>query len=158
MNKPTMEELIEQSIVYMGSDWDDDPDPNDLDIITDDDHPYFGWKYIGAKPYVNCNDLFVWACADGEDITEEDLPEFYLAIEDCGGNIKTGSDLYCCRKRGMRPQGACYSYYDKKYWFLFNACGPERETGFGNPCTPGQYKINKTSKSIWTKIKEFFNI
>lgn len=32
----------------------------------------------------------------------------------------------------MRPQGAAYTK-DKRVIPLFDACGPARETGFGNP-------------------------
>ena len=55
------------------------------------------------------------------------------AFKDCEDH---GGELFCARIRKMRPQGACYAYYDKKDWHLFDACGPERECGFGNPMTP----------------------
>lgn len=48
-------------------------------------------------------------------------------------------DLFAARVRGMRPQGAAYKVrYDKSIWHLFNECGPERETGPGNPKEIGQ--------------------
>lgn len=49
-------------------------------------------------------------------------------------------DLFCARVRGERPQGACYSRYPQELWPLFDAVGPERETGLGNPFKPGEYK------------------
>lgn len=96
---------------------------------------------------VNCNDWFCWACADGEDITADSLPELKKAIEDVVALDRPsyyGTLLYCCRRRKMRPQGACYPKgIDGKnvvLWPLFDACGPEREIGIGNPYKPGEYK------------------
>jgi hypothetical protein len=43
-----------------------------------------------------------------------------------------GCDLFVCRERKMRPQGAVYPE-DRRFWPLFDACGPEREVGLGNP-------------------------
>jgi len=33
--------------------------------------------------------------------------------------------------------GAFYRYIEKELWPLLDACGPEREVGFGNPKSPG---------------------
>lgn len=51
--------------------------------------------------FVNCNDVWFWACADAEEITLEELPELCrLYMEDSdGGVIK-----WACQKRNMRPQ------------------------------------------------------
>ncbi len=106
-------------VLFKGSNWDNE-------------------KYIGQIPCVNCNDTFAWGCADGEELTKDNIEIFYQSIEDAGE--KDGPDLFCARVREMRPQGACYGYYDEKNWPLFNACGPERETGFGNPYAPGEYQ------------------
>ena len=91
-------------------------------------------------PMINLNDFFGWACADGEEVTEADLPEIQKAINDCEGDIIDGASLWACRKRQLRPQGACYTYIRKRSWHLFNAAGPEREVGFGNPYAPGEYR------------------
>lgn len=50
--------------------------------------------------------------------------------------------------RKERPQGACYPS-NKDLWPLFDACGPEKPTGFGNPYKPGEYK--KKYKTIEVK-------
>ena len=42
------------------------------------------------------------------------------------------------RTRKQRPQGACYPH-DRRFWPLFDACGPEREIDSGNPYPPGEY-------------------
>lgn len=49
------------------------------------------------------------------------------------------SDLFAARSRKMRPQGAAYKVrYPEELWGLFNAAGPEREVGLGNPRKPGE--------------------
>lgn len=51
--------------------------------------------------WVNCNDLFMWASADAEDITEDELPELYnMHMAD----KEWGSLKWACKKRNMQPQ------------------------------------------------------
>ena len=88
--------------------------------------------------YANCNDLFHWGESFAVEIDEARLPALAQALRDAGP--EDGPLLYCCRHERMRPQGAMYSYIEKEHWPLFDACGPERETGYGNPCRPGEYK------------------
>lgn len=87
---------------------------------------------------VLCNDAFAWACADGEEITPDTLPELERAQQDAvtWTDDPTQDDfglLFVSRLRGMRPQGAMYRYLDRRLWPLFDAAGPERELGLGNP-------------------------
>ena len=120
--------------VFMGSNWVEDP------AVTDGVFP--GHRYAGEILCANCNDLFYWAVADAEHITEETLQDFNKAIDDCAGNKDLGAWLYCSRIRKMRPQGAAYSYIPEELWPLFDACGPERPTdssAFGNPFKRGEY-------------------
>lgn len=49
-------------------------------------------------------------------------------------------DLFAAKVKGMRPQGAAYTYIPTDAWDLFDACGPERQTGMGNPYKPGEYR------------------
>jgi len=80
---------------------------------------------------ISCNDLFYWGCADAEEIeTEEDLDLFIQTFKDCKDIC---GELYCARKRKMRPQGAYYKYIPDEFKETFNACGPEREIDLGNP-------------------------
>jgi len=72
-----------------------------------------------------CNDVFWWGTADCEDITPDTIVMLEKALAD--GGILYGMMLYCARQRKMRPQGAIYKDIDKKYWPLFDACGPERK-------------------------------
>ena len=103
--------------------------------------------------------MFAWGCSDEEPIeTSEDVNQFKQALTDLtraaghktNGKVDnsmvkaarhTGS-LYAARRRGMRPQGACYPK-DKRLWSLFDACGPEREKGIGNPYAPGEYNPDR---------------
>jgi hypothetical protein len=74
--------------------------------------------------YVNCNDLFYWACADAEEITTEEFD----SLEECLAiNERYGSLLWCCRKRGMRPQTPYYRCFPEDMKPLFDACGPARD-------------------------------
>lgn len=99
-------------------------------------------------PVANCNDFFYWACADGEELTDADVPAALKAIADCetalaGTGTLWGVSLWVCRKRGSRPQGGWYAtsgYWKdreggipKALYSLFNACGPHRKSEFGNP-------------------------
>jgi hypothetical protein len=122
-------------------------------------------EYAPVRFFLICNDLFAWACADLEELTtgnlvaldrawqdlhDADITELdihYNSDEDITESRRRtrlfrancfACDLFCARMRKMRPQGACYKRYSKDLWPLFDACGPERETGIGNPCKPGE--------------------
>lgn len=136
--QPSIEELISKDIAFMGSDWVDD------ETVTEG--PMKGLRYNGKKPCINCNDVFFWGCADDEDINDETLPLYHKALDDCSQNHGTAAMLYCARIRKERPQGAIYSCIPKEFWSLFDACGPEKETGFGNPYKPGEYDDEYLSK------------
>lgn len=95
------------------------------------------------KLYANVSDVFAWGGSDVEEITPATLPELeraYADLKGVGADMFT-VDLYAARLRRMRPQGACYpSGHDTSTWQrvheLFNACGPERAIGPGNPKKP----------------------
>ena len=94
------------------------------------------WWHEDLNFWVNCNDLFVWGCADAVDITEDTVDGLELALADCEGH-QDAIFLYACRHEKMRPQGAIYEHLEKRFWPLFDECGPKRETGFGNPVDRG---------------------
>lgn len=89
-----------------------------------------------AGLFVLCNDVFFWGSADGETVTADNIETLEQAMKDGG---RDGAWLFVARVRGERPQGAAYSYIEAERWPLFDAAGPERETGMGNPCKPGEY-------------------
>lgn len=80
--------------------------------------------------FINCNDVFYWACSDVVEITEDNIEIFEQSYKDYE---EYGGILFCCRVRNMRPQGAFYQYFadDKKY--LFDDCGPKRNIDILNP-------------------------
>lgn len=120
----------------------------------------FVWKYTincgwwadhfdnyEVKCYIDCSDVFVWGCGDDENMEVEDL-ELYESVYNSLENVNTDQLrtyeqrytelLYCCKKRGMRPQGAIYTSIPREIWHLFNECGAPREVGLGNPKEPGE--------------------
>lgn len=52
--------------------------------------------------YVLCNDLFVWGCADGEDLPYAEIGPLYKAWK---ADPKWGVDKWCCHHRNEQPQG-----------------------------------------------------
>lgn len=92
---------------------------------------------------VNVSDVFGWGCADLEEVTSENIDYLEQAIVDCQATLPDswegyGPWLFAARNRKTRPQGASYPG-GRELWPLFDACGPERETGFGNPYKLGAY-------------------
>jgi hypothetical protein len=78
--------------------------------------------------FVNCNDLFYWASADGEDVTPNNISELeraYADVKAIVGDTDEGQALFASRVRRMRPQNCCYPKHER-LWPLFDACGPER--------------------------------
>ena len=98
-----------------------------------DDYEEIWWRTDGEHApvtfFANCNDLFYWACSDAEAITEQNIDLLEQTYEDVAmyehGECYAGI-LFCCRSRGMRPQGAYYKSLPRSLWALFDACGPER--------------------------------
>lgn len=90
--------------------------------------------------YVDCSDAFFWGSADAEELTPETLPILQQAaadLEAAGADNHHLDHLFAARVRKMRPQGACYEFYDEPALrAMFDACGPERVTGLGNPHPP----------------------
>lgn len=50
---------------------------------------------------VNCNDVFMWACAEAEPLNYEDIQDLYdhVVKDPCWG-----SAVWCIKKRNMMPQ------------------------------------------------------
>lgn len=78
----------------------------------------------GLNVYVNVSDLFEWATADYEEVTEENLPALKQVIADIEAVSPRSVDgyataLFAARVRNIRPQGKYISDYVHEY--------PERE-------------------------------
>lgn len=64
--------------------WDDDDTPQETTII-----------------FINCNDVFAWACAEGEPATDDDIEKLYEELKKDQG---WGSVIWVCKKRNQKPQ------------------------------------------------------
>lgn len=88
--------------------------------------------------HVNCSDLFAWGAADAEELTAANIDLFEATFAECEATFGQyramwAAELFCARVRGKRPQGAFYRNLEPEWAVLFDACGPERQTGLGNP-------------------------
>lgn len=89
-------------------------------------------EYAPVTFWVNCNDLFYWACSDCEDITPENMPilkQAFADLEEAYPDIGKcwAGELFAARVRGMRPQRPVLDKYDERIRPLFLAAGPERD-------------------------------
>jgi hypothetical protein len=99
------------------------------------------WRLEDGRVHlaVDVSDVFAWGGADAEELS----PDRVLLLERAYADLSAISgaaaaytvDLFAARLRGMRPQGAAYPS-DAEARALFDACGPERELGLGNPRQP----------------------
>jgi hypothetical protein len=120
------------------------------------------WREDDGKIHaaVICSDCFWWGSADAEELTPETFPIYKQAVAECEALAKTlpkdsnqmpqlyADELFAARIRKMRPQGASYEMYPPVLWPLFDACGPERETGLGNPVKqPTEWNGSKFKRS-----------
>lgn len=80
------------------------------------------------------SDVFAWGGADAEEITPSNLPVLEQAYADLKAVCaeEHAADLFAARVRRMRPQGAAYPTALPAQR-LFDACGPQRPPGLGNP-------------------------
>jgi hypothetical protein len=82
-------------------------DSGDIFMMTKE---FIGWntsKYKAAVLFVNCNDVFAWACADCEEITENDgeEPSEIIELYKCyKQSSKWGGTRWVCIKRKEKPQ------------------------------------------------------
>ena len=103
---------------------------SDLDIYSEPIYWACHGEYAPITFFGNCNDLFCWASADAEKLLPEDMPALKQSIADVIGivgevDIYVGFELWCARKRKMRPQQPAYPK-DARLRVLFDACGPVR--------------------------------
>lgn len=103
-----------------------------------DIHEELCWEVDDFKVdlFVVANDILYWGCTDIVDITPETFPVLKECVEDLlkikPWAIVYLTSLFTCRVNKCRPQGAAYPKHEI-LWDLFDACGPEREVGLGNP-------------------------
>ena len=71
-------------------------------FLSGDAGPFFTADGPDKTPlsiWVNCNDLFAWACADAEPLPLSELPAVYAEWK-ATGDLTT----WACKRRGLRPQ------------------------------------------------------
>lgn len=116
-------------------------------------------EYAPVTFFAICNDLFWWGTADLEAITPDNVGALERAMADCRSidpvvGVCEGTGLFCCRVRGLRPQGVAYPK-DERFWPLFDACGPERVVDFGNPKPhPSQRRAAETNTESEMTLKD----
>lgn len=95
----------------------------------------------GVELAIRCNDVFYWGCGDREVITADNVATLEQTITDMRELEQQVPErkhhrhrptshigqLFCCRSRKMRPQGALYQYLPPELVPYYDACGPERE-------------------------------
>jgi len=106
-----------------------------MKIVEFDNTEDIWWRCLGEEyepitMFAACSDVFWWGCADSEEITPDNLELFRQSYKDYE---EYGGVLFSCRVRKMRPQGAMFDYIDPEHRHWFEACGPVREAGTGNP-------------------------
>lgn len=60
-----------------------------------------GWPKDAISFHVGCNDVFAWACADGEDIRASEIDDLY---EMWRKDPDWGAAAWCIKKRKQMPQ------------------------------------------------------
>ncbi len=83
----------------------------------------------GIKLFAQCNDVFAWATADCEEITDDDVPVLQQALRDLQVTKEEYylPELFVARKRHLRPQKPFYKGMTPATAALFDACCTEAE-------------------------------
>ena len=74
----------------------------DKDLWKDDSPKMMS---LEIELWVNCNDEFIWGCADSEDLPMDKVEEYYqMWAKDKETSHMSNSMLWVCRQRKMKPQ------------------------------------------------------
>jgi hypothetical protein len=79
-------------------------DNGTLFIGDADSGPFFEGETPSAnslRVYVNCNDLFAWACADAEELPLSEVPRLYRMWK---ADPEYGTSRWTCLRRNLAPQ------------------------------------------------------
>lgn len=105
-----MRRVEDNELFFKFADQDDFDAELMLSLLLED-----GALFASAKPYlegkevqgptivlfVNCNDVFVWGCADAEPLPYDQIPKLYkMVVEDS----TWGASKWCCIQRNQKPQ------------------------------------------------------
>lgn len=90
--------------------------------------------------FVNCNDLFFWACSDLEEITPQNIDVFVETANVLQVNHQLNyanlAILFCAKSRKLQPQGAVFSKLSPLMVTLLEQVGIEREEKSPNTAKP----------------------
>ena len=111
-------------------------------VIACDEEVHWTRNGGDLRAFVNCNDFFYWATADGEEIEPEDIDDLIALSKKYSkhdpanpqGTSYQGELLWCCKKRNLRPLYQVMDEWEAKYPDLFaELCEstPPRERGAG---------------------------
>lgn len=115
----------------------------DADMMGQDTPLIWSVQDGRARLSMMCSDTFAWGCADAEEVTAADMPLLRQCLTDLRAAEEHGEiwlgELYCCRKRGMRPMNRWVKDMREREGLsdvvraLIEAAGPVRESVFGAP-------------------------
>ena len=106
--------LIEGKVFINEHWWKSSKKKNKFHIIEENSWPEDACEtiYLG----VNCNDVFVWGCADSEEMFYEDIEDVF---DHFMKDRDWGTEIWCIKKRKMLPQRPVYeSIMSKGIWDL----------------------------------------
>jgi hypothetical protein len=83
--------LLKNEIIFSNSHW------------WEKSWPEEAKKSIGL--YVNCSDVFAWACSEAEGLYYEELKDLY---DHCKKDSAFGSAVWCIKRRKASPQKPVY--------------------------------------------------
>ena len=83
--------LLAEQVIFLNDHWWCDDWPADAKKMT--------------SLNVNCNDVFAWACAEGEEMLYSELRDLYDHWEK---DPSWGPAVWCCKKRNEMPQKPVY--------------------------------------------------
>jgi len=88
--------LLVEGVIFLNTNWSEKDWPQAAQDST--------------RLLVNCNDIFMWGCADAEEIYQNELNTLWNYY--CK-DPKWGPSIWCMKKRGMLPQHPVYTDVQK---------------------------------------------
>jgi hypothetical protein len=89
LDKEALLILLREEVCFFGSVWHPDKKMSDEGA------------FLAIGVFVNCNDLFYWACADAERIGHSEVEDLYRQHL---ADKQWGAWIWCCKHRKLQPQ------------------------------------------------------
>ena len=80
-------------------------------IFLNNGHWIKDWPKDHITLHVNCNDIFMWGCADSEDITYSEIDDLYTMWKK---DENWGPAAWCIKKRKAMPQQPVIEIFKKQ--------------------------------------------